>query len=265
MNNIICIKNLNYNSILHNINLEIKRGSWNTIVGPNASGKSTLIKVLSGLISVDSNITIDSIILNNNNIMDIRKNIGVVFDDVDNSFVCETVYDELALILRNLNYNDSYIDSTVKKFSNIFKLDSILFRNAHELSGGEKQRVAIASSLVHYPKVLFLDESLSMLDDINRFEILDILKSFSIQNELTIVSVTHNLDECEYSDNIIVFNKGEVILSGPTKAVLEYDRLLNRLGIEIPFVIDLSLKLKLYGLIDDIYFDMDELVGVLWK
>jgi energy-coupling factor transport system ATP-binding protein len=269
MNNIISIDNLTFSYdeefVLYNFNLSIKNNEWVTIAGPNASGKSTLVKILCGLLKSDGNIIIDNMALNDINIKNIRKRMGIVFDNPDNTFICETVFDEIALILKNLNYSDIEIETKVYEVSKLFKLDDILGLNAHNLSGGEKQRVAIACSLVHNPKILILDVALCMIDSKSRNEILDILRNIKEKKNITIINITHNLDESFYSDRLVVVNKGEIILNGPVKKVLSYDRILNRIGVEIPFIVDLSIKLKLYGLIDDLFFNMDELVNTLWK
>jgi energy-coupling factor transport system ATP-binding protein len=266
MKDIISINNLMFSykeePILYNLSLSIKENSWVTIIGPNTSGKSTLIKILCGFLKYDGDIVIDNMILNDSNIKEIRKRIGVVFDNPNNSFICETVFNELALILKNLNSKEEYIIKRVKEISKLFKIENILGLNPHNLSGGEKQKVALACSLIHEPKILIMDEALSMIDYKTKEEIIEILKSL---DNLTIINVTHNLEESFYSNKLVVLNKGEIILEGPVKEVLTYDRLLNRIGIEIPFIVDLSIKLKLYGLIDELYFDMDKLVNVLWQ
>lgn len=269
MGNIISISKLTYryndDFIFHNFDLDIKQGAWLTIAGPNASGKSTLVKILTGLIITDNNITINDRLLSKDNLYFIRKNMGVVFENPDNSFICETVRDDIALILENLSYPKNEINKSILEISKILKIDNILSYDPHNLSGGEKQKVALACALVHNPKILILDEALSMIDEKSRNEILETLNKIHKEKNITIINVTHNLSESFYSNRLVIINKGEIILDGLPKKVMMYDRILNKIGIELPFVVDLSIKLKLYGLIDEINFDMNEMVDILWK
>ncbi|MGI6329298.1 MAG: ATP-binding cassette domain-containing protein [Bacilli bacterium] len=157
------------------------------------------------------------------------------------------------------------INSLVEEIAELFKIEDLLERDPHSLSGGEKQKVALASSLVSKPDILILDESLAMVDNHQREEIFQILKSLQQSEGLTIINATQNIEETFYGDRIIVLNKGEILLDGLTKEVLKRDKVFNRLGIEVPFIVDLSLKLNLYGLIEDLYLNIDDLVDALWK
>lgn len=269
MNNIISIEKLSYrynnDFIFHKLDMNIKQGEWITVVGPNASGKTTLIKILSGLIITDSNILIDNLFLTKENLFKVRKNIGVVFEKPDNGFISETVKEEISLVMKNLLYDDKHIEDRIKEIAKIFNIEKILNCSPNYLSAGEKQKIALACAIAHNPKIVLLDEALCMLDHYNKTEILEILNKLNKENGLTILNVTQDLEESFYSNRLIVINDGEILLDGPPKQVMLYDKVLNKIGIELPFIVDLSIKLKLYGLLDEIFFNMDEMVDIIWK
>ena len=160
--NIIDIKNLNFKykekEVFNNFNLQLENGSFTTIIGLNGSGKSTLIKILLGLLKYEGIIKIDDILLNKDNIKNIRKSIGIVFENPDNQFVAETVMDDIAFSLENLQMNSKNIKEKIMKMANYIGISRLLEREPHSLSGGEKQLVALASALIHEPKILILDD-----------------------------------------------------------------------------------------------------------
>lgn len=269
MNNIIKINNLTFRyknkPIFKNFNLNIKEGEWISIVGPNGSGKSTLVKILVGLMAAEGDITIDKLKLNKENLIHIRKKIGVVFENANDAFVAETVADDIAFTLENLAYEPSEIDKMIKEIASIFKISHLLDKEPYQLSGGEKQKVAIAAAMVAKPRILIIDDALEMVDDESKREIFKSIKKLHRDKTLTIITVTHSLEETYHADRMVVINNGQILIDGPVKEVLQEDRIFYRSGMEIPFMIDLSIKLRLYGLIDHTIIDMDEMVNALWK
>lgn len=269
MSDIIRINNLSFRYhnkfVFEKLDLSIRDGEWLAIVGPNGSGKSTLVKIIVGLLKFDGTLIIDNMPLSTYNILHIRKQIGVVFENADDYFIGETVADDLAFALENLAYSPNEIEHMVLDIANTFKINDILDKDPHFLSGGQKQRVALAAALVTNPKILIIDDALAMIDENEKEEILEILDKLHRDRNLTIITITHNLAETYKADRMIVINNGKLIIEGPVKAVLQEDKIFNRIGIEIPFMVDLSIKLQLYGLIDHIILDMNEMVNTLWK
>lgn len=267
--NIIDIKNLNYRysekTIFHDFNLEIKEGTFTHIIGLNGSGKSTLIRIILGLIKYDGEIKIDNLMLNENNIKEIRKKIGVVFENPDNQFVAETVMDDIAFSLENLQLKSNDIKRKVREITNYIGITNLLDKEPRDLSGGEKQLVAIASALVHEPKILILDEAITMIDIQTRKQIYNILEHIHKTKKMTIINVTHDMDELLYGDDIILIDNGNIILKGPKEEILLEEKVFNKLNIELPFMASLSIKLKYYGLIDKLIFDMNKMVNEIWK
>lgn len=267
--NIIEVNNLTFRYgkkfIFDKFNLTIEKGSWVTIAGPNGSGKSTLVKILSGLEKSYSDVKIFGKPLKKKNLFDIRKEIGFVFDVPDNFFACETVEDELAFSLENLAYQPSTIKKKINEVSKLLKLDKILKENPLELSGGEKQKVALACALILEPRMLILDGAFLMIDVNEKQELLRLIKEYNTKKRVTVVSFTNNLDEALYSDRLIVLNEGKIVVDGVLPYIFNEERVMRKIGLEVPFAVELSQKLKLYNLTDDVSLDIEEVVSKLWK
>lgn len=268
MENIIKIDKINFEyknrCIFKNFSLNIEKGSFVSIVGTNGSGKSTLIKILTGLLKCDGYINIDGYNLNEFYLKQIRRKIGVVFDNPDNHFVSETVIDDLAFSLENLQYSKEEINDLIIDISKKFNLNDILYKSPYELTNSEKQKVAIAGSLIFNPKILLLDEALHQLNPKCKKEILDILKKYQKEKKLTIIMITHDLEDTLYSDRMVIIDKGKIYLDGPLNEVYEKKQELNQLNLNLPFIIKLSHKLIEEKIIDKIYTNMMELVDELW-
>lgn len=268
MEEIVLIENLKFKydetTIFDGLNLKLKPGSFTTIIGPNGSGKSTLVKLLLGLLKTDSLIKIDGLEMNEKNLRDIHKNIGVVFENPDNQFVGQTVLDDLVFTLENQGYKRDEIDKRVNIIANKFLLKDILHKEPHLLSSGQKQIVSLAAALINGPKILILDEALSMIEKNAHDEIFRLLRKMHRESNLTIINITHDTDEAIYGDDVIVLKAGHIAYSGPKGEIFLLEKELHKLGLEIPFMVALSLKLIFYGLIDEIIFDMDEMVNKLW-
>ena len=269
MKNIIEMENINFsynkNQIFKNLNLTFEKGSFTTIIGNNGSGKSTLIRLLVGLLVCEGKITINGLELNHDNLKKIISKIGVVFENPDDQFVAETVLDDIVFSLENMQVDKKEIDKRVKKISKFIGIEDILDKEPHNLSGGQKQLVALASALITDPDILILDEALTMIDPDTRIKIYKILEQINKVNKITIINVTHNMDEILYGDNLIVMDKGNIVLNGPKEFVFLEEKTFNKLGLKLPFIVELTTKLQYYGLIDHLIFDMEELVNEIWK
>ena len=147
----------------------------------------------------------------------------------------------------------------------IYQFLDILDKEPHNLSGGQKQLVALATALITDPDILILDEALTMIDPDTRIKIYKILEQINKVNKITIINVTHNMDEILYGDNLIVMDKGNIVLNGPKEFVFLEEKTFNKLGLKLPFIVELTTKLQYYGLIDHLIFDMEELVNEIWK
>ena len=264
----IKITNLNFNykskQLFNGLNMEIEKGKITSIVGPNGSGKSTLVKILIGLYNYNGTIKINDILLLKDNIKEIRKSIGVVFTNPDNQFVAETVMDDIAFTLENMNYKKENIRKKIEEITKYLGIYDILEHNPHDLNSNQKQLVSLASALVHDPKILILDEALTMLDPFDKEKILNILKELNDKG-LTILNISHDIEDTLISDKIYVLDKGKIVLSGTKDEVYKEEDLLHNLGFELPFMVELSNRLMFYDLIDHVIYDMEEMVDSLWK
>lgn len=269
MESIIKIDELIYKikdkTILNNICLNIEQNSWITIVGPNGSGKSTLIKILAGLLPYNGYINIDNLVLDETNKKEIRIRIGTVLDNLDNQIIGETVEDDLAFPLENLNYNKEEIKKSITKISKFFQISHLLHQSANSITNSEKQIVSISSALITNPKILLLDDAIHQLDPNIKTKFLNNLKKYKKEHKLTIIMTTQNLEDTLYSDKIIILNNGQKVIEGTPLSVLKQDKLLKENFLTQPFIIELSQKLMMYNLIDHIYLDERKLVGDLWK
>ncbi len=229
-NSMIKVKGLTfkYNKEDHaidGIDFEINKGEFVCILGHNGSGKSTLAKILVGLLEARSGfVYINSKELNENSLDEIRKDIGIVFQNPDNQFVGITVRDDIAFGLENRQVKREEMLSLIEEYSKKVGMYDFLDRNPEELSGGEKQRVAIAGVLAMNPEIIIFDEATSMLDPLCVSEVMDVIKD--LKGKKTIISITHNLSEALIADKVFVMNDGKIVLNGtPEEVFANYDKL----------------------------------------
>ncbi|MGR3766508.1 energy-coupling factor ABC transporter ATP-binding protein [Rossellomorea sp. NS-SX7] len=252
---------------LEGINLHVEHGEWLAIVGHNGSGKSTLAKMLNGLhFPEKGDVTVDGIALEEETIWDIRSKIGMVFQNPDNQFVGATVEDDVAFGLENHGVPH---EAMVQRVNNALKrvyMEDFLDQEPHHLSGGQKQRVAIAGVVALQPDIIILDESTSMLDPKGKKEVLETVRILKEKEDLTVISITHDLEEAAKADRIIVLNKGRVFKEGTPQEIFLLEDELKKLGLDSPFTIKLSGALKNAGIsLPKNYFTEEELVNELWK
>ena len=252
---------------LNNVSFEVFEGEWLAIVGHNGSGKSTIAKLMNGLLFPEKgDIYIHHLKLSEELVWDIRDLIGMVFQNPDNQFVGTTVQDDVAFGLENHGIPRKEMIERVHEALRQVKMSNFLDQEPHHLSGGQKQRVAIASVLALRPRIIILDEATSMLDPRGRSEVLDVVRELKKKEKLTIISITHDLEEAARADRIIVMNRGEVYREGLPEDIFKMDEELIRLGLDIPFTTKLvkGLRDNGYDIPKDI-LNEDKLVDYIWK
>lgn len=266
---ILEIKNLQFSyedkPIFNNLNLTIEEGNFVSIIGNNKSGKTTLIKLLCGLLDSKNSVVAGYSYIDSKRVYDNSKFFGVVFSNVNNKFLFSDVYKEMAFPLENLNYKAVDIENKILTIAKEFGNTKMLDKKTQDLTNSEKQELLIMIALLHEPKILLLDNCFSMMNKKTSTKVLKILKKYVVNNKLTVIHATTNLEEILDSDYTYVLNKGKIVMEGLPSSILKQDMILNRVGLELPFMIDLSLKLEFYGLIDTEFTDMNRLVEVLWK
>lgn len=224
---------------IDNISFEIERGSWTSIIGHNGSGKSTIIRLINGLLEADekddSSIEVDGTMLNDDSVWDIRDKVGVVFQNPDNQFVGATVADDVAFGLENRGVPRTEMLKIVPEAIEAVGMSEYTHTEPANLSGGQKQRVAIAGILAIRPKIIVLDEATSMLDPEGRDRILGIVRQMKENYDLTVVAITHDIDEANLADNVIVMNDGKLLAQGTPTEVFSQVKLLKSIGLDVPF------------------------------
>lgn len=231
---------------VENASFSIEKGSYTTIIGHNGSGKSTIAKLMIGLLEKDEGeIIIDGLTLNLENLMKIRSKVGIVFQNPDNQFIGATVKDDIAFGLENHCVPTEKMDEIIEEYAKKVNMQDFLEHEPTKLSGGQKQRVAIAGVLAMAPDILIFDESTSMLDPQGKDEINRVIRQLHEQTEMTLISITHDIEEVAKSDYVIVMDKGKVVMTGKPEDILLQKEKLVQLKLDVPFSVKLQNELKL--------------------
>lgn len=234
------------------LSFSIEKGSWTALIGHNGSGKSTVSKLINGLLAPDdlekSAITVDGVKLAADTVWDIREKVGIVFQNPDNQFVGATVSDDVAFGLENRAVAREEMVKIVAQAVADVGMADYAGAEPSSLSGGQKQRVAIAGILAVKPKVMILDESTSMLDPEGKQQILDLVRRVKEKNDLTVISITHDLDEAALADQVLVMDDGVLIDQGIPREIFAKVDLMEKIGLDIPFVYRLKQLLSGKGI-----------------
>lgn len=273
MNNIIKVSNLTYKysqsdqSALNDVSFEITDGAWVAIVGHNGSGKSTLAHSLDGLIDFKhGTIVVDGVELNEANVWKVRSKIGMIFQNPDNQFVGATVEDDVAFGLENMAVPHEEIQARVDSALSQVQMSAFRHKQPEQLSGGQKQRVALAGVIAMQPKIIILDEATSMLDPIGRREILGGIKRLRQRLGITVLSITHEIDETTSADEILVLNDGKIVETGTPEVIYAHSELLLQLGLDVPYSQRLKTALQTRNIhTPKTYSDEKGMVDWLWQ
>ncbi len=273
MKNIIEVQHLKYkydhhadDYILKDVTFHVKQGEWLSIVGHNGSGKSTTIRLIDGLLEAESGeIIIDGDKLTLENVWEKRQHIGMVFQNPDNQFVGATVEDDVAFGLENQGMNYQIMFDRVQEALDIVGMQDFKEREPARLSGGQKQRVAIAGVVALRPDIIILDEATSMLDPEGRLELIQTVKKIKDRHGMTVISITHDLDEVALSDRVLVMKEGQVESTGtPSELFSRAD--LEDLGLDEPFTNQVKETLLNSGFqLPERYLTEKELQDYLWE
>ena len=273
MKSVIDVKNLSFRYKesqeyydVKDITFHVKRGEWLSIVGHNGSGKSTTVRLIDGLLEAESGeIVIDGQRLTEENVWDIRRQIGMVFQNPDNQFVGATVEDDVAFGLENQGLSRQEMKKRVEEALDLVGMLDFKKREPARLSGGQKQRVAIAGVVALRPAILILDEATSMLDPEGRRELIETVKGIRKDYDMTVISITHDLEEVAMSDRVLVMKKGEIeSTSSPRELFSRND--LDQIGLDDPFSNQLKHSLSQNGYdLPENYLTESELEDKLWE
>ena len=246
------ISNLNYSfndkELFKDLTLKIDKNDFVFISGPNSCGKTTLLKIIASLIKTNVIVNTDEI--------------GIVFENPENFFVAEKVSDEITFILDNLNYKKAEKETLLKEVTELLDIENLLSLNPHLLSGGEKELVALAAALISKPKLLLIDGTFSMLDEVTKEKVMKILKK--LNKNMTIICTTNNLEDSLYGKRLVLIDK-KVILNEKINKAFDDEKIFKKCHLEMPFMASLSHKLKYYDLTDEVILNVNTMVNKLWK
>ncbi|GAB2026142.1 energy-coupling factor ABC transporter ATP-binding protein [Lactovum odontotermitis] len=230
------------------VNFDVAPGEWVAVIGQNGSGKSTTARLIDGLLEAESgSVKIDGAELTKDNVWDLRRKIGMVFQNPDNQFVGATVEDDVAFGMENQGVPREEMLPRVEEA--LKQVDMLEFRGKEpaRLSGGQKQRVAIAGVVALRPEIVILDEATSMLDPTGRAEIMRVIREIKQKYNLTVLSITHDLEEAASADRILVMQNGKIVRDTRPRELFSSSDDLMELGLDVPFTSKLMKDLRAAG------------------
>lgn len=260
----IRIKNLKFSysdqhEIFKDVNFFLRKGANLSIIGSSGSGKTTLLKILNGELEYDGEILINGVDVNKDNFDALRKCIAVVYRET--TFISELVKDELRYSLENINVSPKVIKERINEINDYFGINKILNKSINNLTLNDRTLVKILSYAIMEPTYIALDDLLIDLDTRTKILLLNYLNSKNIM----LINVTSNMEDVLYTDYTLCLYDGINAIDGRTLDVLKNEKVLKRLGFSLPFMLDLSIQLELYGLIGKTYLNKESLVKNLWK
>jgi energy-coupling factor transport system ATP-binding protein len=260
MDSIIEIKNVSYEysnqdeegvsyTAVNNLSLNVERGSFTVILGHNGSGKSTLAKMLNGLYKPTfGDIFVDGINTRDEETeIEVKRRVGMVFQNPDNQLIASIVEEDVAFGPENLGLEPPVIRERVKNALKAVGMEEYANSTPHRLSGGQKQRIAIAGIIAMEPECLVLDEPTAMLDPKGRREIISTLHKLNKEKGITVILITHYMEEAENADRVLVMNDGEIIKDATPKEVFADVELLKSVGLDVPQTTELLYNLQKSG------------------
>lgn len=269
MNPAIEVLNLSFSyteegNTIQDVSFSIPKGSYTTIIGHNGSGKSTIAKLIIGLLKAQSGtIRILGTELTPETIYDLRSHVGIVFQNPDNQFIGSTVADDIAFGLENHCVPQEDMQALIEKSAASVGMSDFLQAEPTHLSGGQKQRVAIAGILAMTPDIIIFDESTSMLDPQGKASINAQIKRLHDEKNITILSITHDMEEVAQSQHVIVLNHGVVEMEGTPKEVFAQEAMLKKMQLDIPFALKFSKAMQKEGFSSIHALTLDEVVNQL--
>jgi len=269
--NPITVKHLKFSydlqtDVVNDVSFTVEKGSYTTLIGHNGSGKSTIAKLLIGLLEKGSGeILIDDLDLNEANLDQIRRKIGIVFQNPDNQFIGATVRDDIAFGLENHQVDPALMDDIINNYAARVDMSKYLDQEPTRLSGGQKQRVAIAGVLAMKPEILILDEATSMLDPEGKSEINALVNQLHEAYGMTILSITHDVEEVKKSDHVLVMFDGKIVKDGLPQDIMVDEKALIALKLDAPFSVKLANALRRKGIDLKENLDTERMVAELCR
>ncbi|MGF7186115.1 energy-coupling factor transport system ATP-binding protein [Desulfitispora alkaliphila] len=271
MSKLIQLNNVKYrynqeNWALDGINLDINRGEFIAVLGANGSGKSTLGKHMNALLlPTQGQVIVDGISSHDqDSLWEIREKVGMVFQNPDNQIVATVVEEDVAFGLENLGLEPTIIRERVEEALSLVDMIEYRDRGPHFLSGGQKQRIAIAGIIAMKPKCIVLDEPTAMLDPVGRTEVMSTVKKLNQEEQMTVVHITHFMEEALMADRVVVMDRGRIVMGGRPREVFSQVDKVRSYGLDVPPIAELSQYLKGKGVtLPEGLMTVEELVEAL--
>ena len=268
MEKIIRVEHLDFHYQNHTIftdfSFSVDEGSYIAISGPNESGKTTLMRLLTGYLPSKNKIVIGYQYIDSSQKEEIFSKLGIVSNE-ERSFLYESVYRELCFPLENLNMPKDQMEKRIIETCQKLQITNLLDKKIQDLTKSQKQKLKIALAIIHHPAILLLDQPFQNLNRQDTIDIKRILKELNQQEHVTILLFSQNLEDTLDADYLYILYRGKWLMEGKPLVVMREDKLLNRIGLKLPFMVDLSLKLEFYEVLDEIILDMERMVNTLWK
>ena len=263
MSNVLSVENLNYKNILKNINFTLEKATINALMGSSGSGKTTILKSIFGLIEIEGFLNINGLIIDKKNINELRKEMGIYLGI--GVLQNKSVFLNIMEPLKNLNYEEEAAKNKIYSISKKIGIENLLYKNVSELSYSEKKVIAFTQSIIHEPGIILIDNIFDSLDIHYKEKILSYLKQIKKSKKGTILFVTNNSEDLSFADNILIIKNGKISATGTLEEVVHQENLFSKNDLKLPFIIDLSYKLKAYEVIERLIYDADEMVDELWQ
>lgn len=256
----LVVENLNYKDKLKDINLNLKKGEINALMGKSSSGKTLLLKSIFGLVNAQGNITFNGSIIIKENAYEIRKNFGIYLGlgNLENKNVFLNLIDPLI----NLDYDLDVAKKKVYEISKKMGIENLLYKEIETLSHSQKKIVSFTQSIIHEPKVILIDNLFDSMDIYYKNNIINYLKKLK---KNIIIFTTNNSEDLWLADNLIIMKNGKIIDHKNIDELINEEKKFTKNDIKLPFLVDLSYKLKSYDLIDKLIYDYNEMVDEIWQ
>ena len=265
MKELLSVTNLSYLNLFDNISFQIDSGKFIMISGPNNCGKTTLIRILSGQIPVTKSIKLLGMFLEEYPQNLWKEITGMIIPQDNSTFFFSTIEEELNYSIHLFKKPEEEKKETYKEIIRKYKLTKFQKKNPNEVSEFIKIKLLLAEKMLASPQILFLDDICGELEEKEKKEMINLLRTLQLETNISIVMTTSDLNVALESDYLYIVDEKQILLEGEPLSIIEKDNVLNKIGLELPFMIDLSVKLRDYNVVDKVELDMDRMVDTIWK
>lgn len=265
MKELLEVSNLCYQNLFENISFQVEQGKFITVSGANNCGKTTLIRILSGQIPTEKTIKLLGMYIEEYPQNLWKEITGTIIPQDSSTFLFKTVEEELNYTIQLFKKTEEERKEAYKEIIKKYKLTKFQKKNPNEVPGFIKIKVLLAEKLLGSPQILFLDDICGELDMKEKKEFINLLRTLQLETGISIIMTTSDLNVALESDYLLIIDEKQLLLEGEPLPIIEKDNVLNKIGLELPFLVDLSVKLRDYNLVEKTELDIDRLVDSIWK